>query len=577
LLVNEKDPGSGGIVKTSVAVCLVFFFLFVVRGLSQGSDESLLRARPVSGRTGSYAALSGTIKGPGGAPLEHAFVQAQNSKTKISFYVLSDDSGHYRIDNLPEGDYRVQASATGFRADAKNAVSLSAGQGATLDLTTEKSPVRWNDISIYQAKRLWPDEHGKQLIFDHCFVCHGFQTRMASVRRDADGWRDQVQYMRDTMHFSLSWRFTDEDAAAVSAYLNKLYGETSVLAKFPTEMPNYKESLPPFASLATNIVYVEYDMPGPNRMPFSAAPSKDGAVWIPNFGAANKISRLDPDTGVIQDYPVPNQGTAAVHSAVPAADGSVWLAEQGSNKLGRWDPSSTQITEFQDAYVPGKEGTESGGSRHTVRVDAKGIVWASGWPFTRFDPETGKFHDFPEAAHTYGLTFDAQGDVWFTDPGKGEIGKIDAKTLKVSEWAPPTIKGYERRIAIDPEGIVWFGEYQTGKIGRFDPKTEKFKEYDLPGGTDTFPYAIAIGADHGIWYSSYYEDVICRLDPETGSVTVYPFPHSENTIREFFSDERGRIWYGSPSNNKVGYFYLTSLDATHTAKPAPTGMQAAPK
>ena len=31
-------------------------------------------------------------------------------------------------------------------------------------------------------------------------------------------------------------------------------------------------------------------------------------------------------------------GTAAVHSAVPAADGSVWLTEQGSNKLGRWDP-----------------------------------------------------------------------------------------------------------------------------------------------------------------------------------------------------------------------------------------------
>ena len=77
----------------------------------------------------------------------------------------------------------------------------------------------------------------------------------------------------------------------------------------------------------------------------------------------------------------------------------------------------------------------------------------------------------------------------------------------------------------------------------------------------TFPYALGIGADHSIWYSSYYLDVIGRLDPKTGKVVEYPFPHSENTIREFFPDSDGRMWYGSPSNNKVGYFYLTGAGA----------------
>src|SRR5580704_348765 len=101
-------------------------------------------------------------------------------------------------------------------------------------------------------------------------------------------------------------------------------------------------------------------MPGPNRMPFSAAPDKNGYVWIPNFAVANKITRLDPKTGEMQDYPVPNIGTAAVHSAVPASDGSVWLAEQGSDKFGRWDPNTQKITEFQD------------------RLDPSGNVWASG-------------------------------------------------------------------------------------------------------------------------------------------------------------------------------------------------------
>ena len=129
-----------------------------------------------------------------------------------------------------------------------------------------------------------------------------------------------------------------------------------MLPKSPADMPGYKETLRPFSSDAMNIVYVEYDMPGPNRMPFSAAPDKDGYLWIPNFGVANKITRLDPKTGEMQDYPVPNVGTAAIHSAVPGPDGAVWLAEQASNKVGRWDPNTKTITEYQDAYLPGKEG-----------------------------------------------------------------------------------------------------------------------------------------------------------------------------------------------------------------------------
>jgi streptogramin lyase len=51
-------------------------------------------------------------------------------------------------------------------------------------------------------------------------------------------------------------------------------------------------------------------------------------------------------------------------------------------------------------------------------------------------------------------------------------------------------------------------------------------------------------------------DYIGRLDPATGKVTKYPTPQSENTMREFYLDGEGRMWFGTPTNNKVGYFYL---------------------
>jgi virginiamycin B lyase len=244
---------------------------------------------------------------------------------------------------------------------------------------------------------------------------------------------------------------------------------------------------------------------------------------------------------------------------VPGTDGSVWLTEQGSNKVGQWDPHTQKIIEFQDAYIPGKLGYGAG-SKHTVRLDPDGNAWSSGNPLTRLDRKTKKFTRFDEMASTYDVEEDSNGNIWFTRPDTSQIGMVDWKTLKVSLWTPPTPKCFPRRMQIDADGIVWFGEFNAGKMGRFDPKTETFTEYPLPGPQPT-PYGLGIDADNHIWYSSYNMDVLGRFDPKTGKTIEYPFPHSENTIRELFRDAQGRMWYGSPSNNKVGYFSLTANTA----------------
>jgi virginiamycin B lyase len=280
--------------------------------------------------------------------------------------------------------------------------------------------------------------------------------------------------------------------------------------------------------------------------------------WIPYYGAANRIGRLNSKTGAVDEFRVPNDTTAAIHSAVPAADGSVWLTEQGANKLGRWDPQTQKISEFADAYVPGKEGVTAGGDKHTLRVDAQGRVWTTGRPMTLFDPKTGKYTRFSEIPTAYGLALDKDGNCWFAEYSQdGQIGKIDGKTLKVTKWKPPTPDARPRRIQIGADGTVWFAEFKSGGIGRFDPKSQSFKEFPLPGPEAT-PYALGVDRAGAVWYSSEHMDVVGRLDPATGKVTEFPFPQSENTMREFFTDTQGRMWFGSPANNMVGYFYLAS-------------------
>ena len=504
------------------------------------------------------ATISGTVKGPDGAPVEGAFIQAQNTKTKISVFCAVGSCRALSRREIAGG--RLSRADQGHRFARRCEERHDSGRGP------ERS-----------AGFCDSDGHGA---LERAFHLPGEEI-LAGGKGQANDFHEvfHLPWISNAHGFGAARCGRLERPRAVHARLDAFqpvlpdYGpgcggsivriSTSCMAsdsefpKSPAEMPGYKDTVRPFYSDAMNIAYVEYDMPGPSRMPFSAAPAKDGCVWIPNFGIGNKITRLNPNTAEMQDFPVPNVGTAAVHSAVRRAGRFRVAHRAGLRQTRPLGPEDAKITEYQDAYAPGLEGREDGGSRHTVRIDSKGMVWSSGYPLTRFDPETGKFNDFPEAAHTYSLTFDKDENVWFTNPGSGEIGKVDSKTLKVTQWLPPTHDSYERRLAIDSDGIVWFGEFQKGKIGRFDPKTQAFKEYDVPGGIDSFPYAIGIGADHSVWYSSYYLDVIGRLDPKTGKILEYPFPHSENTIREFFPDSAGRIWYGSPSNNKVGYFYLT--------------------
>ena len=497
--------------------------------------------------------ISGTVKDAAGAPFKGAFVRARNVKTKITVDVLSDSQGRYRASNLPPGEYEVRATAVGHQDDQHTGVKLAAGESASLDFALQNGTVRWNELTKYQGERLLPSGKGKDLLMSNCFECHHFQSRMATTPRDEAGWRARINYMRETEGYRREVNsLNDQQFDEIVAYLTKYFGPNSNLPS-PADLPGYKETVRTFPDEAMKIVYVDYEMPGPNRYPFSAAPAKDGYFWIPYFGRANQIGRLDPATGEVQEFPVPNKGTAGIHSAVPSPDGTVWAAEQGSGKLAMWDPTTRTVNEFPDPGLRTPDGTLARG-KHTVRVDLAGRVWSSG-VVSMFDPKTKEYAHFPDAPSAYGIVLDTAGNAWFTEYPKqnGQFGRVDGKTGKVTRYDTPTPNAGPRRIQIASDGMIWFAEYKVGKIARFDPKTETFKEYPLPGPSPT-PYAFEIDSQGRLWYSSFDMDTVGCLDPRTGKVIEYPFPYRENTMREFFRDSQGRMWFGTPANNKVGYF-----------------------
>ena len=505
---------------------------------------------------GYGATISGTVKGPDGKSFKGAFVAAQNLESRITVNVLSDKDGRYRVENLPEGQYQLMVRAVGYRFEPHTGINLTAEQNASYEIALDKGTVHWTDLSIYQGAQLLPDGPGRDRLTSTCFGCHGFQSRMAAQVRDETGWRDRVNYMRTSFGYLLG-KFNDEDRDNVTAYLTKYFGPDSPLPHSPAEMPKYEQvKQAPFSDEAMKIVYVTYDMPGANRFPGASKPERDGNVWIWEY-RGHWFSKLDPKTGQITEYSIPGVDQASNHTVVVGPDGMIWFSEQADDTIGKMDPATHKITRYR---------APSRGTKHTLVVDSKGTVWATGSPLSRFDPETEMYHEYPEVQNAYGLSLDKDENVWFTEFSKdGKIGKVDAKTGKLTKYTQPTPESWPRRLKIDAQGIVWFCEYEAGKIGRFDPKTETFKEFALPGGRPT-PYALMIDKNTGhVWFSSMEMDIISEMDPATGKIMQYPFLFSENGMRDFFQDADGRTWFGSQANNRVGYFYLAGSSTSQRA------------
>ena len=95
------------------------------------------------------ATLSGIVKNSDGAPLKGVFVQAQNKNTGITMMVLSGADGHYRLENLPAGEYKLMTKITGYGSVPLTDVTLAFDQAYSFNMSLRKSPVRWNELSIY--------------------------------------------------------------------------------------------------------------------------------------------------------------------------------------------------------------------------------------------------------------------------------------------------------------------------------------------------------------------------------------------------------------------------------------------
>jgi len=165
--------------------------------------------------------------------------------------------------------------------------------------------------------------------------------------------------------------------------------------------------------------------------------------------------------------------------------------------------------------------------------------------FEPFEPFKGA-SEKGETHNIYDVVPDSRNNAYFTDFEQGQIGRIDAKTGKITFYQTPTPNSRPRRAWMDSDDRFWFGEYRVNRIGMFDTRTERFQEWLTPTPWSA-PYDVVVDKNGDVWTGSVTNDRVLRMDPRSGQSSEYLLPRSTNIRRVFVDNSTSPVtfWVGS--------------------------------
>ena len=158
----------------------------------------------------------------------------------------------------------------------------------------------------------------------------------------------------------------------------------------------------------------------------------------------------------------------------------------------------------------------------------------------------------------YQVISDSQNNLWMAEFVNGYLGKIDAKTLKVTWYPVPTPNARARRMVIDDHDQILVTEYRGNKVAMFDTKTEKFTEYPLP--PHTFRTAAKADKNGEIWTGGMSTDRIVRYNPKTGKTLEYLMPDDVNVRSVDIDNSTTPVTFWTGSNHGAALVKVEPLD-----------------
>jgi virginiamycin B lyase len=532
--------------------------------LVAGAAFLFLQAAPevkAQGSAQGSAALTGVVTSEAEGAMEGVVVTARKAGAKLSMSVVTDAQGRYSFpaNRLEPGQYALTIRAIGYELGSKASADVAAEKTATADIKLAKSKKLASQLNNAEWMASIPGSEEQKSALLNCVGCHTLERVMRSTH-DVEEWTHVVHRMLGYAAVSQPikpQRLADPERAGRPEQYRRFAEYLATINLSGVESWQYPlKPMQRASGQSTRVIITEYDLPRATTEPHDIV-VKDGKIWYTDFGEPY-ISKFDPKTLELTEYPVkifkPNHPVGLLDLGVDQK-GTFWFDTMYQASLGNLDPKTGEIK-----YYPlGEEFNDFGVQMNFVglRHDVDGKVWTKNVPtgdVFRLDIATQKWERFQPLKELnngkrntiYQLISDSQNNAWVAEFVNGYLGKIDAKTTKVTWYQLPTPNARARRMRIDDQDRIWVTEYRGNKVAMFDTKEERFVEYPLP--PHTYPYRSAVDKNGEIWTGGMHTDRIVRYDPKTNRTLEYPLPHTSTNIRSVWIDDSTTpptFWTGS--------------------------------
>jgi len=529
--------------------------------------------QPAAAQNKAAAALTGQVTSEAEGAMEGVVVSAKKDGSTVMVSVITDAQGHYSFpaDRLSAGQYALKIRAAGYDLAGPATADLTGNQAATVDLKLRKTRNLAAQMSNAEWMASLPGTDDQRHFLLDCVSCHTLE-RIVRSSHDANEFTQVITRMRGYGAVSQPikpQRMLDPARSGTPEQYRKSAEYLASINLSEVEKWEYPlKTLPRPTGRATRVITTEYDLPRPTTEPHDVIVDAQGAVWYSDFGEPF-ISKFDPKTLKLTEFPVTKfKSDAPVGNLSLEFDkkGTLWFDTMYQGSLGNLDPKTEQIKwyplapEYNDYRVQlnfvglrhdvdGKVWTKSVGTQDIYRLDLATDKWE------RFQP----LNDLAaRPASIYQVISDSQNNLWMAEFQRGHVGKIDAKTGKVTWYPLPTVNGRARRMVIDDQDRLLITEYRGNKVALFDTKTEKMTELQLP--PFTYPYRATIDKNGEIWAGGMHTDRAVRLDPNTGKSVEYQLPHETNMRSVFIDNSTTPVTFWTGSNHGAALVKVEPLD-----------------
>src|SRR6266702_2676046 len=214
-------------------------------------------------------------------------------------------------------------------------------------------------------------------------------------------------------------------------------------------------------------------------------------------------------------------------------------------------------------------------SPHDVIVDREGIAWYSSFGeqnLGRLDPKTGKFTEFPIDVHKpgfptglLGLRADRAGNLWLGNMYQATIVKFDPRTTKFTTWKLPAEQNIDAAQinmvspqAMHVDGKVWTQNHGFADVHRLDVATGKVETWEpfqsAPKGEPHNIYDVIPDSQNNAYFTDFRQRHIGRIDAKTGEVKLFAIPTPASAPRRGMMDAQDRLWFGQYRGDRIAMF-----------------------